>query len=285
MSINGYTSIDHSLCIDDWHIVWIVCCWSSCCCCCCCYCCCCVVTRRLCCRCSANLNYIYMCVCRCCVISFFVCCLFTSCSLARSRAFSSNISRSLAVNRRHWRQTKCYINSPISLLLFVSYLVTNHSTHFTEWNAWIVFNQTFSWFTCEYKISTRCTSWWSTAITFLLSNKSNRNGSVSFVIELTRLLLFRLGTDGEFWLVLLLLVLIVLLLLAVSRFKWFDWCSSPSTLLAWLLFVWSSTSINEPSSINLNGPPGESLILKFLANNVLFFPARARAPKFLFLFF
>jgi hypothetical protein len=35
--------------------------------------------------------------------SFRVCffCLFTSCSLARSRAFSSYLSRSLAVSRRH----------------------------------------------------------------------------------------------------------------------------------------------------------------------------------------
>ncbi len=79
---------------------------------------------------------------------------------------------------------------------------------------------------------------------------------------LTRALLFRFGVDDE--LRLLLLLIILLLLLAVSKFKWFDWCSSPSMLLAWLLLVWSSTSINEPSSINLNGPPGVSWIIEFV---------------------
>ncbi len=78
----------------------------------------------------------------------------------------------------------------------------------------------------------------------------------------------------------------LLLLLAVSRFKWFDWCSSPSTLLAWLLFVWSSTSINEPSSINLNGPPGVSLTIEFFKWSFLSLRISFlyRAPSFLFFF-
>lgn len=103
---------------------------------------------------------------------------------------------------------------------------------------------------------------------FSIRKKSQSNPS-SKLIRLTRLLLFRFGTDGELRL-LFVLLLMLLLLLAVSRFKWFDWCSSPSTLLAWLLLVWSSTSINEPSSINLNGPPGVSLIIGFFKWSFLF---------------
>lgn len=76
----------------------------------------------------------------------FICCLYTSCSLARSRAFSSYLSRSLAVNRRHWKQKKEKKEEKNrGVILFrLSYLITDHSTHFTEWNARIILDQSFS---------------------------------------------------------------------------------------------------------------------------------------------
>jgi hypothetical protein len=58
-------------------------------------------------------------------------------------------------------------------------------------------------------------------------------------------------------------------------------------LLAWLLFVWSSTSINEPSSISLNGPPGVSLTIEFIKSVMFFYRIKVlfaflACPVFLF---
>ena len=97
VSIDRHASIDNALGIDHWHRVWFVgvggrrigrhwCGWRWC-----------------------HLRYLFIDRKRkregkrCDIV---ISCLFTSCSLARSRAFSSKISRSLAVNRRHLRREK-----------------------------------------------------------------------------------------------------------------------------------------------------------------------------------
>ena len=151
MSIDGHASIDNALGIDHGHSMWFVvggrigrhwCGWRRC-----------------------HLRYLFI---DCTREREMWCCHFLPIYLLFSCAFACFLFEYITFTRGQpspleKRESKDISHRQQSLRIS-SYLIADHSTHFSEWNAWVVLDQTLSRFAGKDQIATGRARGWPTSI-------------------------------------------------------------------------------------------------------------------------